>query len=76
VRPSENWRRHLVAVGIEGVLNSFGTSREDGIATETLRARETGRAENLLRDAATSALAIGRRILQANVTATGTSLSI
>src|SRR6267142_1470760 len=64
VRPSENWRRHLLLFR-SGESEFMETSREDGIATETLRAPRQEVRKILLGDAATSALATGRRILQA-----------
>src|SRR6266404_7510571 len=64
VRPSEVWRRHLLLLG-SWESEFIGTSREDGNATDTLRAPRQEEERIWLGDAATSALATGRRLLQA-----------
>jgi hypothetical protein len=64
VRPSEVWRRHLLLLG-SWESEFIGTSREDGNATDTLRAPRQEEKRIFLGDAATGALATGRGILQA-----------
>src|SRR5882757_8448761 len=64
VRPSEVWRRHLLLLGSRESEFIWNLKRK-WIASETQRAPIQEGRKILLGDAATSALATGRRILQA-----------
>jgi hypothetical protein len=64
VRPSENWRRHLLLfVSVES--DCIGNLKRRWDCHRHTESTETGGGTNFVRDAATSALATGRRILQA-----------